>query len=217
MLDVTRARELVDRSVLPSIETTLHGFEEAAALSARTGVRAIFHTSPVSVGVIASLAEKYPAAKLVAGHANQSDFEPEEAVAWAQRLRGLGVTIDISTWDIPSKAIQAKPENFLRMLKANVVDTVSTDFAGGDWEPILKGLQLAVQTGAVTLAAAVKLATANPVRLFPGLADERGLLEPGKIADVVLADAADIGTVRRVVIGGRPVLSNISRAEGALR
>lgn len=205
-LNVEKARQLVEQSVLPSIATTLVGFEEAAALSAKTGVRAVFHTSPVSVGVIERLAKKYPAARLVAGHANQSDFTPEEAVDWATRLRALGVTIDISTWDIPSKAIQAKPDNFLRMLKAGVVDTVSTDYAGGDWEPILKGLALAIKAGAVSLASAVSLATSNPARLFPGLAPDRGLLAPGKIADVVLVEASDIGNVQTVIVGGRVVV-----------
>jgi hypothetical protein len=202
-LDVATARRLIDQSVLPSIATTLEGFEEAAALSAKTGVRAIFHTSPVSVGIIERLAKKYPAAKLVAGHANQSDFEPEEAVDWATRLRALGVTIDISTWDIPGKAIQAKPDNFLAMLRAGVVDTVSTDYAGGDWEPILKGLALAIKAEAVDLGSAIAMATANPSRLFPGLAPERGVLAPGKIADIVLVDASDIGNVRTVIIGGK--------------
>src|SRR5262249_28392892 len=148
---------------------------------------------------------KYPAAKLVAGHANQSDFTTEEAVNWARRLRALGVTIDISTWDIPSKAIQAKPDNFLAMLKCEVVDTVSTDYAGGDWEPIAKGLALAIKAGAVGLATAVSLATRNPSRLFPGLAPDRGVLGRGKIADVVLADADNIGNVRTVIIGGQIV------------
>jgi hypothetical protein len=201
-LDVAKARTLIEDSVLPSIATTLQGFEEAAALSARTGARAIFHTSPVSVGVIARLAEKYPDARLVAGHANQSDFTPAEAVDWARRLRALGVTIDISTWDIPAKAIQAKPDNFLRMLEAGVVDTVSTDYAGGDWEPIFKGLSLAIRAHAIELAPAVALATSNPSRLFPGLAPERGLIERGKIADLVVARADDIGAIGDVVIAG---------------
>jgi predicted amidohydrolase len=215
-LNVEKARQLVEQSVLPSIATTLVGFEEAAALSAKAGVRAVFHTSPVSVGVIERLARQYPAAKLVAGHANQSDFTPEEAVDWARRLRALGVTIDISTWDIPSKAIQAKPDNFLRMLKAGVVDTVSTDYAGGDWEPILKGLSLAIKAEAVGLATAVSLATRNPARLFPGLAPDRGLLASGMIADIVLAEAGDIGNVRTVIIGGKVVVRDKRCIDGRL-
>jgi len=201
-LSIDQARQLIERSVLPSIATTLQGFEEAAALSAKTGARAVFHTSPVSVGTIAELAKKYPAAKLVAGHSNQSDFEPEEALAWAKKLRDLGVTIDISTWDIPAAAIQAKPGNFLRMLEENVVDTVSTDFAGGDWEPILKGLDMAVRCDAVALPKAVALATSNPAHLFSALAEGRGTLAPGKIADVITVDADNIGAVRTVIVGG---------------
>jgi imidazolonepropionase-like amidohydrolase len=201
-LGVDDARRMIEHSVLPSIKTTLEGFEEAAALSAKTGARAVFHNSPVSVGTIAALAKKYPSAKLVAGHSNQGDFEPDEAVAWAKTLRELGVTIDISTWDIPAGAIQAKPGNFLRMLEEKVVDTVSTDYAGGEWEPILKGLDMAVRCDAVDLAKAVALATSNPAYLFPALAEERGLLAPGKIADVITVDAENIGAVRTVIVGG---------------
>jgi Amidohydrolase family len=210
-LDAERAREIVEQSVLPSITTALEGFEEAAALSAKTGARAVFHTSPVSVPVIADLAKKYPAAKLVAGHANQSDFEPDEAVEWARRLRQTGVIVDISTWDIPAKAIQAKPTNFLRMLATNVVDTVSTDYAGGEWEPILKGLALAVREGALSLVAAIALATANPAKLFPALAGERGLLVPEKIADIILVDAHDVGIVRSVIVGGTTIVRDGKR------
>jgi imidazolonepropionase-like amidohydrolase len=207
-LQVSQARQFIENSVLPSVATTLQGFEEAAALSAQTGARAVLHTSPASVGIIAKLAKKYPGAKLVAAHANQSDFQTDEALEWARRLRDLGVTIDISTWDIPGKAIQASPDNFLQMLAADVVDTVSTDYAGGEWEPILKGLALAIKAGAVSLAAAVALATANPARLFPALAPNRGLLAPGKIGDIVLVDAEDIGNVRTVIIGGKIVVRN---------
>ena len=210
-LGVDQARQLVEQSVLPSIATTLRGFEEAAALSEQTGARAVFHTSPVSVGTIAKLAEKYPGAKLVAGHSNQSDFEPEEAIAWAKKLRDLGVTIDISTWDIPAAAIQAKPGNFVRMLEADVVDTVSTDFAGGDWEPILKGLDMAVRCDAATLPKAVALATSNPAHLFPALAEGRGTLAPGKVADVITVDADNIGAVRTVIVGGVIVVKDGER------
>jgi len=210
-LGVDEARELIGRSVLPSIKITLQGFEEAAALSEKTGARAVFHNSPVSVGTIAELALKYPKAKLVAGHSNQGDFEPEEAAAWARTLRERGVTVDISTWDIPGKAIQAKPDNFLHLLAEKLVDTVSTDYAGGDWEPILKGLDIAVKRGAVGLAQAIALATANPARLFPELAGERGLLAPGKIADVVLVDADNIGAVRTVLVGGTIVANDGKR------
>jgi imidazolonepropionase-like amidohydrolase len=171
----------------------------------------VFHTSPVSVGTIAKLAKKYPDAKLVAGHSNQSDFTPQEAVTWARKLRDLGVTIDISTWDIPDEAVQAKPGNFLHMLEEKVVDTISTDFAGGDWEPVLKGLDMAVRCEAVDLARGVALATSNPADLFPALADGRGTLAPGKIADVILVDADNIGDVRMVIIGGNLVVKDGER------
>ncbi len=207
-LTLQEAREIIEKSVMPPIAEALRGFEEAAFLSAKTGKRAVMHNSPVSVKEIARLAERYPAAKLVAGHSNQQDFEIEEAIDWAKRLRSQGVVVDISTWDSPGKALHARPDTFIKMLAADVVDTVSTDFAGGEWEPILKGLAMAIKAKAVDVTPALALATGNPARLFPEVADGRGLLAPGKVADVVLADAADVGAVRTVIIRGEIVIED---------
>lgn len=215
-LTVQEAREIIEKSVMPPIAEALRGFEEAAFLSAKTGKRAVMHNSPVSVKEIARLAEKYPAAKLVAGHSNQQDFEIEEAIDWARRLRGLGVVVDISTWDSPRKALHAKPDTFIKMLAAGVVDTVSTDFAGGEWEPILKGLAMAIKAKAVDVAPALALGTGNPARLFPEVADGRGLLAPGKVADVVLTEAANVGVIHTVIVGGEIMIQDGQLAESRL-
>jgi len=205
-LSVEEARALVQGSVMPSLQVALEGFEEAARLSASTGARAILHTSPVSVGVIERLARQHPRSRLVAAHANQSDFTPDEAIGWARRLRDLGVLIDISTWDSPGRAIQAKPDNFVAMLAAKVVDTISTDFAGGEWEPVIAGLAMAVRAGAVRVDEAVALATGQPAGFFPALAEGRGLLVPGSVADIVLTDPADLARVSTVIAGGEVVV-----------
>jgi imidazolonepropionase-like amidohydrolase len=116
------------------------------------------------------------------------------------------VTVDVSTWDCPGRAVQADPEKFVALLGAGVVDTVSTDFGGGAWEPVVKGLALAVRARALSPAAAIGLATGNVARHLPELADGRGLLARGKTADLVCTDPADLGCVRTVLVGGRVVV-----------
>ena len=160
------------------------------------------------VAEIACLAQKYPRARLVAAHSNQADFEIEEAVEWAGRLRDLGVIVDVSTWDCPGKAMHADPKKFTTMLGAGVVDTVSTDYAGGEWEPIIKGLALAVKAGAVDVAEAVALATGNVANLLPEVADGRGVIAPGKPADLVLVEEEDFGVVRAVIVNGEFVVKD---------
>lgn len=49
------------------------------------------------------------------------------------------------------------------------------------------------------------MATSNVARLFPGLAADRGVLAPGKVADIILVDANSLGQVNTVIISGRTV------------
>jgi hypothetical protein len=204
-LTIEGAKALVERSVLPTIDESLQTFAEAAVMSERTGRPAMLHTAPVSIHEIARLAEKHPRARLVASHANSADFELEDNIAWCRDLRERGVVVDISTWDCPQAAVQADPEKFKQLLAAGVVDTVSTDYGGGQWEPIIAGLALAVKAGVVDIPSAVATATGNVARLLPEVAQGAGLLAPGKFADIVVVDRDDISRVRTVIVGGEVV------------
>ena len=201
-LTVSEVQTLICDSVLPPLHEALRGFEEAAAASAETGSPAVIHNCPLAAPEIARLSQKYPGARLIAAHSNQADFEIHEAVQWSKRLRDLGVIVDVSTWDSPGKALHADPEKFITMIREGVVDTVSTDYAGGEWEPILKGLAMAVKAGAVSLAGAVAFATGNVARLLPEVATDRGLIAPGKMADLVLVEKEDVSRVIGVLVKG---------------
>ena len=61
-------------------------------------------------------------------------------------------------------------------------------------------LRTAVTQMGIPLASAVKAATANPARAL-GVADERGAIKPGYVADAVVLNP-DL-TVRQVVLRGR--------------
>ena len=154
--------------------------------------------------------EAGPHARLiVSGHSNHPSFERQEAIEVARTLKGMGASIDISTFDLfVNRYTGGSPDNFYALLEADLVDTVSTDYGGGHHDSILTGLQFAVGKGVVDLPKAVSLATHNVAKAIPVLAPNRGLLEEGKVADVVITDEADLAQVETVIIGGQVVVEN---------
>ena len=67
-------------------------------------------------------------------------------------------------------------------------------------------IKKAVEKGATTLPKVVRLATSSPASIIPGLAPQKGLIEPGKVADIIIVDKDDITNVRYVIIAGRIVV-----------
>ena len=55
---------------------------------------------------------------------------------------------------------------------------------------------------------AVALATGNVARAIPELAGDRGFIERGKRADIVICDAHNLARVRHVIANGRLVVEN---------
>jgi alpha-D-ribose 1-methylphosphonate 5-triphosphate diphosphatase PhnM len=91
------------------------------------------------------------------------------------------------------------------MFSAGVVDTISTDYAGGHHDPILLAIDRSIKAGVVSLPAAVAMATANVADAIPGVAPRRGRILPGTIADLVLTDPAELHQVGIVMVGGEIV------------
>ncbi len=83
-----------------------------------------------------------------------------------------------------------------------------TDYSGGYHDPILLLIKKAVEKGVVSLPKAVKLATSSPAAIIPRLAPQKGLIEPGKVADIIVVDKEDITRVRYVIIAGRIVVED---------
>jgi adenine deaminase len=71
-----------------------------------------------------------------------------------------------------------------------------------------------VRKGQLSLPAAIGLATGNVSRIFPELAGDRGLLERGKRADVVIVDNHNLGRVRHIVANGKLAVFNGAMAAG---
>lgn len=208
MVQVEQIRTIVTNSVMPSVSKALAGFEEIAAQSARVGYPAIFHNAAPTASRLVELAENYPTARIVAGHSNHPSFLPDEAVAFASKLRDRGATVDVSTLDCISTRWRNDATNFDTLIESGLVDTISTDFAGGHWDGILEAIHRIVRKKQLCAPAAVALATGNVARIFPQLAGDRGLVEKGKRADLVIADSVNLSRVRDVFVAGKPVVRN---------
>lgn len=195
----------IAESVMKPVRNALLGLSELAEISARTGLPAILHNAVPSAEHILALARAMPSARLIAAHSNHPSFTPEEAVATAKLLRDAGVVIDVSTLDCISTHWRNSAENLDALISEGLVDTLSTDFAGGHWDGILEAVHRMIVTGQLSAPRAVALATGNVASVFEAFGDA-GRLEVGKRADITIADSLNLGRVRHVIIGGRPVV-----------
>ena len=201
-------KELVASIIMPPLNIIRKGYEEAVEISELSGIPVILHNCPYIHALIIELAERFPNARIIAAHSNQADFEDDEILACCRELKSHGVIVDIATWDLASDRIQADPERFKYLLSSGVVDTVSTDFAGGNWDPVIAGMAIAVRDRAITLPKAIQLMTGNVKRFFPEIMKNAGILEPGSQADIVISDRDSIDKINDVIIDGQFVVEN---------
>lgn len=194
-------------SVLKPMANAVLGLGELAALSARTGLPAILHNALPSAHHILNLARGFPAARLIAAHSNHPSFSPEEAVANARLLRDCGVIIDVSTLDCISTHWRNSAENLDALIGERLVDTLTTDFAGGHWDGILEAVHRMVVKSQLSAPQALALATGNVASIF-GAFNDAGRIEIGKRADVTVADGLNLSRVRHVIIGGQLVVQD---------
>jgi predicted amidohydrolase len=194
-------------SVMKPVRNALRGLSELAALSAQTGLPAILHNAVPSAAHILDLARAFPSAKLVAAHSNHPSFTPEEAVSTALDLREAGVVIDVSTLDCISTHWRNSAENLDALIGEGLVDTLSTDFAGGHWDGILEAVHRMIVKRQLPTPRAIALATGNVASIFDAFSDA-GRLEVGKRADIAIADGLNLGRVRHVIIGGKIVVQD---------
>jgi alpha-D-ribose 1-methylphosphonate 5-triphosphate diphosphatase PhnM len=150
--------------------------------------------------------------RLVAGHSNHSSFDPREALEHAERLKELGAVVDVSTFRVFGSGLATGPALLYAMFEAGLVDTISTDYAAGDHDPVLLAIDRATKAGVVTLPAAIAMATANVADAIPGIAPGRGRVVPGAVADLVVTDPGRLDRVGVVMIGGEVVVRDGRRA-----
>ncbi|HJP73773.1 MAG TPA: amidohydrolase family protein [Pseudonocardiaceae bacterium] len=209
-LSVGDIREIVSEIVLPAFDIALEGLSEAAAYAREAGVPVLVHNAAASMTQVAAIAKTD--ARLIAGHSNHSSFGLREALEHAERLKELGATVDVSTLDtFGAQRLTTGPELLYAMFEAGLVDTISTDYAGGYHDPILLAIDCATKAGVVRLPAAIAMATGKVADAIPGIAPRRGRVAPGAVADLVLTDPAQLPQVSTVMIGGEIVVRDGAR------
>lgn len=207
-LTAEQLRRIVIETVMPPVHLAMRGLAEIAAHSERVGMAAIFHNAAPTAATLVQLAESYPRARMIAGHSNHPMFLPEEAVTTARLLKDRGVTIDVSTLDCITTRWRNGPENLDHLATEGLIDTLSTDYAGGDWDTILSAIQRMIAKKQMPAPRAVALATGNVAKAIPELAGDRGLIERGKRADIIICDAHNFARVRHVIAKGRLVVED---------
>jgi len=193
-------REAILTYAVAPVLASLSSFAEAAELSAATGRPAVFHAAAPSVARLLELAQTTDA-RIIAGHMNHTSFTADEAVHWSRQLRAAGAILDVSSLDMVRARKLATPEIADALVKEGLVDTLSTDYAGGAWEPMLGVVQHWVDEGYIQIPEGIAMCTSTPADVL-GL-DDRGRIAVGLRGDVAVVSEADVCDVRTVIVEGR--------------
>jgi alpha-D-ribose 1-methylphosphonate 5-triphosphate diphosphatase PhnM len=97
------------------------------------------------------------------------------------------------------------PDVTFALLREGLVDLISTDYAGGFWDPMLFLVEQAAAAGATTIEAGVRMMTSAPAEAIPRLAPRRGTIAPGMVADLVVTEPGRVSAVREVLVSGTRV------------
>lgn len=208
LISPEEVRVLLIERVLSPVKTALAGLWEVADAATETGLPAIFHHAAPTAKTLLEIARSRPSLRMIAAHANHPSFTAQEAIDMAHALKEHGATIDISTLDMVETRYRNSPDNFDALVRHGLVDTISTDYAGGDWDTIGSALHQIMRRQDLSPAKAMALATGNVARVFPEIFGDRGLLKAGKRADILLTEAHNVGKTRHVLINGRFVVWN---------
>ena len=179
--------------------------DEAVAAARDFDDPLVLHHTPGTFEVVAEAAGGL-GPRVIAGHSNFQIHDPEDAARRAKELRGKGAWIDIMSGDaFSAREFHPTPDVTFRLLADGLVDLISTDYAGGFWDPMLLVAERAAEAGAITIEEGVRLMTSAPADAIPKLAPDRGRIVPGAVADVVITHPGRLSDVRAVFVSGRRV------------
>jgi len=165
----------------------------------------VLHHTPGTFEVVLEAAEEL-GSRVIAGHSNFQIHDPDAAARRARELREKGAWVDIMSGDaFSTREFHPTPEVTFRLFSEGLVDLISTDYAGGFWDPMLLVVEKAHEAGAVSLEEGVRTMTSAPADAIPRLAPDRGRIVPGAVADVVVTEPGRLSDVRAVFVSGRRV------------
>jgi imidazolonepropionase-like amidohydrolase len=214
VLNVEQTIKLIEDIVLERLNLGAESLKQSALLAGKFKAPLIASNNMVTKDILLELADKL-GRRLIAAHSGHPSFSKEEALDQARALRAKGALIDVSTCDMHGiRRLYSSNETTFALLKEGLADLLSTDYGGGYWDPIPLFIEKAVEKKAIELPKAIELCTSKVANAIPGLATNRGLVMPGKVADLVLLDAKRISSVYMVIIGGQIVFGPLDRHDG---
>lgn len=179
--------------------------QEAVDAARERAVPMVLHHTPGTYEIVLD-AVRGANAPIIAGHSNFQIHDADDAARRARTIREAGGVIDIMSCDSWSAGVfQPTPEVTHRLLADGLVDLVSTDYAGGFWDPMLLMLERAHEAGAVELGPAVRMVTGAVADVLPRLAPDRGYVREGAVADLIITEPGRLSAVREVLVAGRVV------------
>lgn len=206
-ITVEGAKRLVKETSIDPVQASCDAIRESPKYSKELGIPALAHTSIETREAVLD-ASRQLGPMLLAEHVNHT-FTVEESVLLARELRRNGSYVEAITGDpYGARQLHKTADVEHALMKEGLVDVLATDYIGGYHDSILLMIQKAVEGGFLSLPEGVRLATSNPARIVPGVAPDRGLIEEGKVADMIVVDRKDISNVRHVIIGGRVIVEN---------
>jgi len=178
---------------------------EGAETARKLGVPYLMHNAPQTAFLILEFAKSLKNL-LIACHSNLF-YKPGEAIEIAREVKKQGGWVDIHTGDFfRAQKYFTNHVTTLALLAEGLVDMISSDIIGFFWDPILRVLEYAVEQKAISLPQAIALATGNVSKCLPDVAPDRGFIEEGRIADIVILNRERISDVRTVIAGGEVVV-----------
>jgi alpha-D-ribose 1-methylphosphonate 5-triphosphate diphosphatase PhnM len=179
--------------------------DEAIVAARQRDVPIILHHTPGTHEAVLQASAELDG-RVIAGHSNFQVYDPDEAAHRARAVRELGALVDIMSGDaFGAREFHSTPDVTFRLLADGLVDLMSTDYAGGFWDPMLLVIEKANDAGAISLEEGVRLVTSAPVDAIPGLAPDRGRVVQGAVADLVVTEPGALSRVREVLVSGRVI------------
>ena len=206
-LDPQGVRDLMERHVLQPYEMTRNCVEELANYSLKYDIPLLFHNTLDTRDLVLDLAPKL-GTRLIALHTNYT-YSPSEAIDCARELKKHGAWVDIFTGDaFGTQMFHKSPEVSMALFKESLVDLVSTDYIAGYWDPIPLVMEKAIEAGLISLPKAIRKMSRDVVEAISRIGSNRGIIAPGKVADLAIVSPKRISEVHTVLVGGRQVVSN---------
>lgn len=207
LMDADGGRELMDRHMVKPYRMTIDCCEEFTQLALKQDVPLIFHNTPDTVDLCLDIAPKL-GHRLIALHTNYA-FTPEHALKVARELKRHGCWVDIFTGDeFGAKMFTKSKAAGFALLREGLVDLISTDYIGGNWDPIPLVLSKAIEGGILTMENAVKMTTQSVVDAIPRLGRQRARITLGHPADLAVVGANNMADIHMVLISGEVMVRN---------